>query len=117
MANFNFFNFASTVWHAVYLLSKFRKPGKFINFQAKSYDELIDFKQFKPSLYSSPPLFKDHSIKDIKTKTFSEDIMKVLGHSQHVERFVYVTSQAGLYARVEEGGGHECLGFEQGEFQ
>ena len=53
-------------------------------------------------MYSSPPLFKDHSIKDIKTKTFSEDIMKVLGHSQHVERFVYVTSQAGLYARGEE---------------
>ena len=83
-------------------IRKFRKPGKFINFQAKTYDQLIDFKQFKPSLYSSPPLFNNHSLQDIKTKTFDDDIMKVPAHSQHVERFVYLTSQAGLHARGEE---------------
>ena len=83
-------------------IRKFRKPGKFLNFKAQSYDELIDFKQFKPSLYSSPPLLRDHSLQDIKTKNFDDDIMKVPAHSQHVERFVYLTSQAGLYARGEE---------------
>ena len=83
-------------------IRKFRKPGKFLNFEAQSYDELIDFKQFKPSLYCSPPLLRDHSIQDIKTKNFDVDIMEVPAHSQHVERFVYLTSQAGLHARGEE---------------
>ena len=75
---------------------KFRKPNeKFINFQAQSYDQLIDFKHFKPSLYTNPPLLKNHSLQDIKTKNFDPDIMKVPVHSQHVERFVYLTSLAG----------------------
>ena len=75
---------------------KFRKPNeKFINFQAQSYDQLIDFKHFKPSLYTNPPLLKNHSLQDIKTKNFDPDIMKVPAHSQHVERFVYLTSLAG----------------------
>ena len=74
---------------------KFTKPNaKFINFEAQSYTELIDFDQYKPRMYTSPPILNEYSIQDIKTKNFGKDLLMVPCHSQHVERFVYLTSLA-----------------------
>ena len=74
-------------------IRQFVKP-KFINFDAQSFEELIDFKMYKPSLYCSPPLLRNHSLQAIKTKDFDPDILEIPAHSQHVERYVYLTSLA-----------------------
>ena len=69
---------------------RFMKP-KEINFQAQSYQELVDVKHFN----SEPPVLKDYTIEDLRSKNFSQDLLQVPSHSQHVERFVYLTTQAG----------------------
>ena len=73
---------------------KFLKP-KLINFEATSYLELIDWNNYKPRMLTSPPILSEYSIQDIKTKNFGKDLLMVPCHSQHVERFVYLTSLAG----------------------
>ena len=72
---------------------RFAKP-KDINLNAKSYVDLIDFKNYSPKNFSSPPILEGYSLADIRAKNFKPELLKVPCHSQHVERHVYLTSQA-----------------------
>ena len=73
-----------------------------INFEAKSYTQLINFKDFELFQMCSPPILKEYSIDDIKARNFTQDFKKVPAHSQHVERFVSLTSEAGKHAVGQE---------------
>ena len=78
-------------------IRRFDVPSK-INFEAKSYTQLINFKDFDLFEMCSPPILKEYSIDDIKARNFTHDFQKVPAHSQHVERFVSLTSEAGKHA-------------------
>ena len=73
-------------------IRRFEDP-KFINFEAQTYDELIDFEKV-PVEFTSPPLLQDYSIEDIKNHNFNELFDSIPCHSQTVERFVSLTSEA-----------------------
>ena len=74
-------------------LRTFRKP-KNIDFSGKNYHSMVDFNEFDEYDVCSPPILRDYSIDDIKNCNFSEGFKKVPSHSQHVERFVALTSKA-----------------------
>ena len=71
---------------------KFKVPE--LNWSANSYYELIDIDKVEPTVYSSPPLFANYSIDEIKEKKFDQDFFRIPVHSQAVERAVYLTSIA-----------------------
>ena len=71
----------------------FRKPEN-IDFSAKNYHSMVDFDEFDMIDVCSPPMLRDYSLDDIKNRNFSEGFKKVPSHSQHVERFVALTSKA-----------------------
>ena len=72
---------------------RFAKP-KEINFEAKSYVDIVDFANYSPKNFASPPLLNGLSLDDIRDKKFPKDLCKIPCHSQHVERYVYLTTQA-----------------------
>ena len=71
----------------------FRKP-KTIDFSANNYYTMVKIDDFDEHEVCSPPILRDYSIDDIKNCNFSEGFKKVPSHSQHVERFVALTSKA-----------------------
>ena len=80
----------------------FKKPDK-IDFAAKNYYTMVDFdtfhEQYLPyQVVCSPPMLRDYSIDDIRSRNFSDGFKKVPSHSQHVERFVALTSKAAEHA-------------------
>ena len=76
---------------------QFRVPIK-INFDARHYYLLIDLKDFTYEDMSSPPLLNGYSIEDIANQNFRVDLKNLPNHSQHVERFVALTSIAAANA-------------------
>ena len=62
-------------------IRRFNIPSN-INFEAKSYTQLIDFKDFDLFQMCSPPILKEYSIEDIKARNFTQDFKKVPAHSQ-----------------------------------
>ena len=88
-----------------------RKPGATvrlfqvppnINFEAKSYHQLVNFDDFQPKDWCSPPILGSFSIDEIKNLEFNRDYDMIPCHSQHVERFVSLTSQAAQNAIGED---------------
>ena len=95
------------------LIEKLRnqKPGAnirlfqvppFINFEAKNYHQLINFDDFTEGDWCSPPLLSTFSIDEIKNLQFNRDYDMIPCHSQHVERFVSLTSLAAENAIGED---------------
>ena len=64
-----------------------------INFNANSYDQLIDLNKYADE-FSSPPILSKYSLDQIKKKEFEDDFFRIPCHSQAVERAVFLTSQA-----------------------
>ena len=64
-----------------------------INFNAKSYDQLINLNKYADE-FSSPPILSKYSLDQIKKKEFEDDFYQIPCHSQSVERAVFLTSQA-----------------------
>ena len=62
------------------------------------YYLLIDLKDFTYEDMSSPPLLNGYSIEDIANQNFRVDLKNLPNHSQHVERFVALTSIAAANA-------------------
>ena len=77
----------------VWAILTFKKPEN-IDFSAKNYHSMVDFDEFGMIDVCSPPMLRDYSLDDIKNRNFSEGFKKVPSHSQHVERFVALTSKA-----------------------
>ena len=73
-----------------------------INFEAKSYHQLVNFDDFQPKDWCSPPILGSFSIDEIKNLEFNRDYDMIPCHSQHVERFVSLTSQAAQNAIGED---------------
>ena len=73
-------------------IRRFEDP-KIINFDATSYEHLIDFDNVKVE-FTSPPLLNDYTLEDIKNHNFNEAYGSIPCHSQMVERYVSLTSQA-----------------------
>ena len=73
-----------------------------INFQAQHYCDLIDFSNFLPDEFCSPPLLSNFSIDEIRNLKFDRDYDMIPCHSQHVERFVSLTSKAAQTVTGEE---------------
>ena len=73
-------------------IRRFEDP-KNINFEAQSYEQLIDFNNVQVE-FTSPPLLDDYSLEDIKNHNFNDLFGCIPCHSQTVERFVSLTSQA-----------------------
>ena len=71
---------------------KFMVP-KSINFEAESYDQLIDCDTVDVE-FTSPPLLNGYTIEEIKSLNFKEDFHNIPCHSTTVERFVALTSIA-----------------------
>ena len=70
----------------------FKPPKGLINFEAQCFEDLVDFKHYT----SSPPLLQDYSIDEIEAMDFKDEFKLIPLHSQHVERFVYLTTLAHL---------------------
>ena len=65
-----------------------------INFDtAENYFELVPFSDFT----TCPPVLQDFSLEQIKSLDFGEDFMKIPCHSQHVERYVYLTREVQIF--------------------
>ena len=77
-------------------IRRFQVP-KDINFEAQTYYELVDFDDFTSDLICSPPILKDYSIDEIRNLKFKEGYKKVPSNSQHIERYVALTSKAAEY--------------------
>ena len=77
-------------------IRRFQVP-KNINFDARTYYELVDFDDFTPDMICSPPILKNYSLDDIQNLNFKESYKKVPSNSQHIERFVALTSKAAEY--------------------
>ena len=60
-------------------IRRFQVP-KNINFDAQTYYEMVDFKDFTPDLICSPPILREYSINDIRNLNFKEDYKKVPSH-------------------------------------
>ena len=56
--------------------------------------DLIDLDNIDLSQFVSPPILSAHTIEDLKNKNFHDDYLKICCHSQHVERWVGITSEA-----------------------
>ena len=55
-------------------------------------------KDYQAHELAAPPIFSGCSIEDLRNQNFPEDYKRVPCHSQHVERFVALTSIAGANA-------------------
>ena len=55
-------------------------------------------KDFQSNQLASPPILSGFSMDDLRNQNFSSDFKMVPCHSQHVERFVALTSIAGANA-------------------
>ena len=75
------------------IVRRFEVPPH-INFQAQHYYDLLDFSKFGPNEFCSPPLLSNFSIDEIRNLKFDRDYDMIPCHSQHVERFVSLTSKA-----------------------
>ena len=73
---------------------KFEKPVKYINFDAKEIGDLLDPLAFHKMKYSSPPILQDFTLTQIENLDFSHHFNQLCCHSQHVERFVWLTSES-----------------------
>ena len=83
------------------VVRKFAPPQE-IDFKAKSYVDLIDWRSYTPKNFASPPILHGMSLEDIRDKKISAELLKVPCHSQHVERHVYLTTQASQAAIGQE---------------
>ena len=73
-------------------IRKFMVP-KSINFEAETYDQLINLETVDVE-FTSPPLLNGYSIEEIQSLKFKEDFQNIPCHSTTVERFVALTSIA-----------------------
>ena len=73
-------------------IRKFMVP-KCINFEAETYDQLINCDTVDVE-FTSPPLLNGYSIEEIQSLKFKEDFANIPCHSTTVERFVALTSIA-----------------------
>ena len=80
-------------------LRKFQKPTDFINFDAEEIGELLNPKIFTKFRYTSPPLLSDFTMAQIERLDFNDDFRKLCCHNQHVEYYVWLTSEAGKIPR------------------
>ena len=71
---------------------KFKMEKNFINFEATSYKNLVNWYLIKQSKFSSPPLLRGYSLKDIKNRNFNDSYWKIPCHSQSVEKAVADTT-------------------------
>ena len=81
-------------------LRQFKVPNP-INFDAKTYLELIDFDSFDEELITEPPLLFDYSNKELMDCALSSDDLPVPDipcHSQNNERHVAATTEAAMNA-------------------
>ena len=82
------------------------KPRKMkapkINMQAKQYWEMVDLDALDLSQFTSPPILSSHTLEQLKSGEFSESYLKICCHSQHVEGWVGITSEAALKAIGQE---------------
>ena len=73
-----------------------------INIQARQYWEMVDLDALDLSQFTSPPILSSHTLEQLKNGEFSESYLKICCHSQHVERWVGITSDAALHAIGKE---------------
>ena len=75
---------------------KFAVPHGYLRFDetCTSYNQLFDFERLFEIECASPPILADYSINQIRELAFEDSFKKIPCHSQHVERFVYLTSLA-----------------------
>ena len=55
-------------------------------------------KSYQAKDLASPPILAGFSMDDLRNQNFSDHYKKVCNHSQHVERYVALTSLAGANA-------------------
>ena len=77
-------------------------PPKKINFDADHYTQLINFDDFNADNCTFPPLLSDLTLDDIRAKKIPPSFLKICCHSQHVERFIALSTIASQTVSSQE---------------